>query len=92
MLKRGGTKLSVIDQHRLYVMCNCGHADSVWVRDIIKVLGDAVTVGFAIDKMRCSRCHTKNVKEYRITYPGGSADAMRSAAQGGPGHDSEKLT
>ena len=85
MLKRGGTKLQVIDQHMLYVMCNCGHADSVWVRDIIKVLGNQVTVGFAIDKMRCSKCRTKNVKEYRITYPGGSADAMRSAEQGGPG-------
>lgn len=85
MLKRGGTKLQVIDQHMLYVMCKCGHAESVWVRDIIKVLGNQVTVGFAIDKMRCSKCRTKNVKEYRITYPGGSADAMRSAEQGGPG-------
>ncbi|MEP5770924.1 hypothetical protein [Nisaea sp.] len=84
MLKRGGTKLSVIDQHKLYVMCNCGHADSVWVRDVIKALGDQVTVGFAIDKMRCSKCGMKNVKEYRITYPGGSADAMRSADQSRP--------
>lgn len=66
-------------------MCGRGHADSAWLRDIIKVLGDAVTVGFAIDKMRCSRCRSKNVKEYRITYPGGAADAMRSASQGGPG-------
>ena len=74
MLKRGGTKLSVIDQHKHYVMCNCGYTDSVWVREIIEFLGGAATVGFAIDKMRCSRCHTKNVKEYRITYqpgPGG---------------------
>lgn len=81
MLKRGGTKLSVLDKHMLYVMCGCGHADSVWVAEIINKLGDQVTVGFAIDKMRCSKCRTKNVKEYRITYPGGSADAMRSAEQ-----------
>ena len=38
---------------------NCGHADSVRVRDIIKALGNQVTVGFAIDKMRCSKCRMK---------------------------------
>lgn len=85
MLKRSGTKLQVIDRHKFYVMCSCSYADSVWVRELIKLLGSQVTVGFAIDKMRCSRRHSKNVKEYRITYPGGSADAMRSAEQGGPG-------
>ncbi len=70
MLKRGGTKLQVIDKHKLYVMCNCGHAESVRVLDLIKVLGGAATVGFAIDKMRCSKCGMKSVKEYRIYYPG----------------------
>jgi len=67
MLKRGKTNLSVSGKHGLYVVCNCGHADSVWVGDIIKVLGVAVTVSFAVDKMRCSRCHTKSVKEYQIS-------------------------
>ena len=71
MLKRGGTKLSVIDKHELYVMCNCGHAESVRVSDIIKVLGGAATVGFAVDKLRCSKCRMKKVREYRITYEPG---------------------
>lgn len=43
-------------------MCNCGHAESVWVRDFIEALGNQVTVGLAIDKMRCSKCGMKNVK------------------------------
>jgi hypothetical protein len=80
-LPPGATKLAMIDQHKLYVICDCSHAQSVWVSDVIQILGDQVTVGFAIDKMRCSACLQKNVKEYRITFPGGSADAMRSAAQ-----------
>jgi len=84
MLRRGGTKLQVIDQHKLYVMCKCGHADSVWMHDIIRKLGNQMTVGFAIDKMRFSKFGMKNVKENRITYPGGSADAMRSAHQSRP--------
>lgn len=83
----GGTKISVIGQHRLYLVCSCWHSDSFWVRDTIKVLGEAVTGGFAVDKMRCSRCHTKNVKGHRITYPGGSAYAMRSAEPRGQGRE-----
>ncbi|MEP4035665.1 hypothetical protein [Pseudophaeobacter sp.] len=61
----------MIDRHELYVMCNCGHGESVRVLDLIKVLGDQVTVGFAISKMRCSRCRMKNVREYRITFSAG---------------------
>ncbi|KPD12336.1 hypothetical protein AN476_10480 [Phaeobacter sp. 11ANDIMAR09] len=67
----GETKLSVISRHKLYVMCNCGHADSVAVLDLIQALGDQGTVGFAISKMRCSRCRAKNVREYRITFSAG---------------------
>ncbi len=71
MLMRGETKLAVIDRHELYVMCNCGHAESVRVLDLIEKLGDEVTVGFAISKMRCSWCRMKNVREYRITFSAG---------------------
>lgn len=80
-LPPGATKLSVIDGHRLYIICCCGYAESIWVSDVIQILGNHVSVGFAIERMRCSACRQKNVQEYRITYPGGSADAMRSAAQ-----------
>ncbi|MEP0155215.1 hypothetical protein [Pseudophaeobacter sp.] len=62
-LAAGETQLSVIDRRELYVECNCGHGESVRVLDLIAVLGDQVRVGFAINRMRCSRC--------RITFSAG---------------------
>ena len=82
MLKRGGTRLSVILKHRLWLECACGHTAPVWVADIVAKWGDDITVGEAVDRMRCSSCHTKQIQEYRITYPGASMEAMRGAEQG----------
>jgi len=67
---------------KIYVECACGHTGPVWVRDIVKVYGDQITVADAVQRMRCSACGAKRIDRYRITHPGGSADAMRWAAQG----------
>jgi len=82
MLKRGGTRLSVIHRHLIWVECACGHTAPVWVADIIAEWGDDITVGETGDQMRCSSCRLKQIQEYRITYPGGSMEAMRGAEQG----------
>lgn len=79
MLKRGGTRLSVIPEHQLWLECACGHNGPVNVAVLIAKFGDQITVGDAIEKLRCSRCRTKQIKDYRITYVGGSWDAMRGA-------------
>ncbi len=81
MLKRGGTRLSVIPEHQLWLECACGHNGPVQVVDIIAKWGDQITVGEAIARLRCSACRTKQIKDYRITYVGGSWGAMRGASQ-----------
>jgi hypothetical protein len=77
----GGTKLGVIRRHDLYVICGCCHDRLVRVSELIEALGDQATVGFAIGKIRCSVCRQKDVLEYRIVYPGGSANKMYFTAQ-----------
>ena len=82
MLKRGGTRLSVIPTHVLWLECACEHNGPVEVAAIIAKWGDQITVGDAIERLRCSACRTKRIKDYRIIYAGGSQDAMRGAEQG----------
>lgn len=36
-LKQGGIKLSPINQHGLYVMCHCGHVETICVKGLIPV-------------------------------------------------------
>ncbi|NIZ63140.1 hypothetical protein DL239_19425 [Sedimentitalea sp. CY04] len=52
------------------------------VADVIAKWGHEITVGEAVDRLRCSACRTKRIKEYRIIYAGGSALAMHGAEQG----------
>ena len=56
-------------------------ADAVTGRSIIAMFGDQITVDDAIERLRCSRCRTKRIKEFRIAYSGGSQDAMLGAEQ-----------
>lgn len=84
MLKRGGTRLGVIPKHHLYVECGtpgCEHSAMISVAVLIERCGDRATVGDVLDKMECTRCKQKNVKEVRIIYEGGSLEAMRGAEQ-----------
>lgn len=82
MLKRGGTRLGVIPNHQLFVECRvCDHAAPVTVADMIARFGAQATVGEIIAKMRCQCCKQKQIKDYRITYAGGSWDAMRGSEQ-----------
>ncbi|MBY6141134.1 hypothetical protein KUV26_16985 [Leisingera daeponensis] len=82
MLKRGGTRLGVIPNHQLYVECGaCDHAAPVAVSDLIARCGPQASVGEIVSKMRCQRCGRKQIKDYRITYAGGSSEALRGAEQ-----------
>jgi hypothetical protein len=80
MLKRGGTKLQTVPNHTIHIECACGHTAGVTVAALIVRLGAAATVADAVGRVRCSRCGAKSVKTYRLTYAGGSYDAMLGAA------------
>lgn len=81
MLKRGGTKLSIISTNRLFLICSCGHSQSVLVSDLIERVGSAATVGDVVSRLRCSKCGVRGVKEYRITSPAMTDNPMHSASQ-----------
>jgi len=85
MLKRGGTRLSTIPQHTLWVWCACGHRSGVKVARILDREHSPETVGQAIQTMRCSRCLTQSIKDYRITYEGGSWGALQGGDNRAPG-------
>lgn len=69
MLKRGGTKLSVIRDHGLYLICRCGHTRDVRVSSLIERLCDRTTVSDVAARSRCTRCQRRGANEYRITSP-----------------------
>jgi len=82
MPKRESTRLSVIPEHQLWLECACGHNGPVQVSAIIAKWGDQITVDDAVDRLRCSVCRTKRIKECRIIYVGGSMGAMLGTEQG----------
>lgn len=79
MLKRGGTRLSTIPNHSLWVWCACGHSAGVSIAQILKIDNPPETVDGTVQAMRCSRCRTQSIKDYRIVYEGGSWCAMQGA-------------
>ena len=79
MLKRGGTHLSTIPKHTIWIECLCGHVGPVRVAELLAVPNPPVTVADAVGRSRCRRCGARIVKEYRLVYEGGSASAMASA-------------
>ncbi|GAB5486118.1 MAG: hypothetical protein Pars93KO_25520 [Parasphingorhabdus sp.] len=85
MLKRGGTRLSTIPNHTLWVWCACGHHAGVEVARILDRENPPETVGQTVQAMRCSSCRSQSIKDYRITYEGGSWGALEGADNRAPG-------
>ncbi|WP_127111997.1 hypothetical protein [Shimia sediminis] len=84
MLKRGGTHLATIPKHLIWIECACGHTSSVPIADVLKTTS-LLTVADVIDRAKCLRCFTRNVKEFRLVYqPNGVVRAMEGAEQGKP--------
>lgn len=79
MIKRGGTRLGTIPNHTLWVWCACGHNGGVPVASILAAPKPPETVADAVAAMRCTRCRARSIKDYVITFQGGSADAMQGA-------------
>lgn len=80
--KQGGTRLQTIPKHLIFVECGCGHKRPVPVPALISKWGDQISVAEVINRLRCTQCGMKQIREYRIIYEGGSRDALRGAEQG----------
>lgn len=82
-LKRGGTRLATIPQHTLWVWCQCGHNAGITVASLLALSKPSLTVGEVVQTLRCSRCRVQMIKDYVITYSGGSWDALQGARSDG---------
>ncbi len=72
-----GTFLSIIAEHRLYVVCACGHAREVAVSDLIERMPPESRLCDALARLRCCRCRRRGaVDEVRIYWADG--DSMRA--------------
>lgn len=74
------TRLASIARNCLSVECLCGHSAQVPVASLLPAYAE-LTVDEAIRRMRCTSCGARSVQEWRITYVGGSAEAMQGARQ-----------
>jgi len=83
-IKRGGTRLTTIPNHAIWIECACGRAAPVRVADLLAKETPPETVADVVARVRCSRCGVKAAKDFRIVYePAGQGafNAMRGAAQ-----------
>ena len=80
-LKRGGTKLTAIPNHAIWLECNCGRSASVRVAALLSSDKPPKTVADVVTRVRCSRCGVKGAKDFRIVYQPAS-DGAWTAMQG----------
>jgi len=63
------TKLSAIVDHKIYLLCHCGHQASVPVSDLLERLPDTTTVHQVTRSAKCKGCgHKGNIKAMRIVF------------------------
>ncbi len=83
-LKRGGTRLTTITNHQIWIECSCGRDAPVRVSDVLAGSNPPETVADVVTRVRCSQCGVTGAKDFRIVYnPAGGAafNAMRGAEQ-----------
>lgn len=66
------TKLSAIVDHKIYLLCHCGHQASLPVSDLLVRLSDATTVDQVTRLAKCKGCGQKgNINAMRIVFASG---------------------
>lgn len=83
-IERGGTRLTTIPNHAIWMECACGRAAPVCIASLLATGKPPITVADVVARVRCSRCGVKGASEFRIVYmPAGDSafNAMRGAAQ-----------
>lgn len=86
-LNTGGTRLTTIPKHTVWVDCACGRAGRVLIAEVLARPNPPGTVGELVAKARCRACGAAVPTGYSIVYEGASGGAMRSAEQGTPKRD-----
>lgn len=77
-LRSGGTRLTTISEHNVWVDCECGRAAPIRVADVLAQPDPPKTVGELLAKARCRRCGRRAPDRYRIVYDGRWADGQRT--------------
>ena len=63
------TKLSAILDHKIYLLCHCGHQASLPVSDLLERLPETTTVDQVTRAAKCKGCGQKgNIKAMRIVF------------------------
>jgi hypothetical protein len=83
-LNTGGTKLTTIAKHAVWVDCGCGRAGKILISEVLARPNPPKTVGELVAKARCRGCGRVAPTGYSIVYEGAGLDAMRGAEQGMP--------
>lgn len=83
-LNTGGTTLTTISKHAVWVDCACGRAGRIPIAEVLARPNPPRTVGELVAKARCRACGAAVPTSYSIVYEGASEGAMRSAEQGMP--------
>lgn len=81
-LKRGGTTLTTIAHHVLWLECACGRNAPLRVDQLLAMKHPPRTVADAVALARCRHCNQKDIQSFRIVYEpasDGAWDAMRGA-------------
>ena len=83
-LKRGGTRLTTIPQHVIWMECACARNAPVRVSHLLASDKPPDTVADVVERVRCSGCGAKGAKDFRIVYnpdDGAAFNAMRGSEQ-----------
>jgi hypothetical protein len=83
-LNTGGTTLTTIPKHAVWVDCACGRSGRIPIAEVLARPNPPRTVGELVAKARCRACGAAVPASYSIVYEGASEGAMRSAEQGTP--------
>lgn len=81
-LNSGGTTLTTIAKHAVWVDCACGRAGKILIAEVLARPKPPKTVGELVAKARCRACGRVTPTGYSIVYEGAGLDAMRGAEQG----------
>jgi hypothetical protein len=84
---RGQTQIGNIPQCAIYPICQCGHTGAILIAPLIKAGKAEYTVADILSKGRCHKCRGSGIVDFRISYIGGSAQAL----EGGEMRIPEKL-
>ena len=65
-LDQSGTKLGTVSSHYLHIECSCGHNAHLAIADLLERHRPATPLRSLIAKMRCRKCGTRKINDFRL--------------------------